>query len=82
MFESAAIHGETGTGKELVAQAIHDESFRKCGSYFKLNCGNMTASSNRLTICRILSSKGDGDHNDATACSARRYQTDQAGSGR
>jgi formate hydrogenlyase transcriptional activator len=32
------IHGETGTGKELVAKAIHEESFRKCGPYVKLNC--------------------------------------------
>ena len=32
------ILGETGTGKELVAKAIHEESFRKCGPYVKLNC--------------------------------------------
>ena len=32
------IHGETGTGKELAAKAIHEESFRKCGPYVKLNC--------------------------------------------
>src|SRR3984957_2699830 len=32
------IYGETGTGKELVAKAIHEESFRKCGPYVKLNC--------------------------------------------
>ena len=31
------IHGETGTGKELVAKAIHEESFRKRGPYVKLN---------------------------------------------
>ena len=32
------ILGETGTGKELVAKAIHEESFRKCGPYVRLNC--------------------------------------------
>jgi formate hydrogenlyase transcriptional activator len=32
------IQGETGTGKELVAKAIHEESLRKRGPYVKLNC--------------------------------------------
>jgi transcriptional regulator of acetoin/glycerol metabolism len=33
------ITGETGSGKELIAQAIHDNSPRKDGPFISLNCG-------------------------------------------
>jgi len=35
------IHGESGTGKNLVAQAIHSLSRRKEGPFVALNCGSL-----------------------------------------
>lgn len=36
------VRGETGTGKELVAAAIHKRSRRKDGPFIKLNCAAIT----------------------------------------
>ncbi|MEH6404560.1 MAG: sigma-54 dependent transcriptional regulator [Sneathiella sp.] len=33
------INGETGTGKELIARGLHDQSARRAANYVALNCG-------------------------------------------
>ncbi len=44
LADSAAdvlIHGETGTGKELVARCLHEASRRRDGNFVAINCGGL-----------------------------------------
>jgi len=44
MDSTVLLLGETGTGKELVARAVHDRSTRKERPLVKVNCGAISAS--------------------------------------
>lgn len=38
---SLLIHGETGTGKELIARCLHEASNRRDGHFVAINCGGL-----------------------------------------
>ncbi len=47
---SVLVTGETGTGKELVARAIHEKSRRKDGPFIVIDCGALPSSLAEATL--------------------------------
>ena len=43
-LSSVLVHGDTGTGKELIVQSIHNESYRKYKPFIPLNCASVPES--------------------------------------
>lgn len=44
MTSPVLLLGETGTGKEVIATAIHNQSLRRSGPFIKVNCGAISES--------------------------------------
>src|SRR6476469_7602913 len=45
------IIGETGTGRNLLARAIHQNSSARSGSFTKVACGLLRSESAKLSVC-------------------------------
>jgi len=61
------IHGETGSGKELVARALHECSPLRDGPFVAINCGAIPESMFESVHCRVTQ-----QHPQAVRCHAGR----------
>ena len=69
------LHGETGTGKELAARAVHDHSSRREGPFVVLDCGTLPR---ELAESEIFGHK-KGAFTGATADRAGRFEEAHGG---
>ncbi len=65
---SVMIGGETGTGKELVARALHDESNRAQGPFVVLDCGSMPRELAEASILGHKKGSFTGAFSDRPGC--------------
>ena len=65
---SVMIGGETGSGKELVARALHDESHREKGPFVVLDCGSLPRELAEAAILGHKKGAFTGAVNDRPGC--------------
>jgi transcriptional regulator with GAF, ATPase, and Fis domain len=65
---SVLIGGETGSGKELVARALHDESHREKGPFVVLDCGSLPRELAEAAILGHKKGSFTGAVNDRPGC--------------
>ncbi len=73
---SVLIRGETGTGKELVARAVHNRSGRRDGPFVAVNCGGL---SDELAASQLFGHK-KGSFTGAVADHAGYFEAADGGS--